>query len=130
MEIAIKRGIIVFLGLIIQILLSLLVYLFFIDKIGIINGFYTFLGFILILGLIKDSKNYSYTLPWIIILMIFPLIGTLMYIILGKSKNNSKTLKSIVKSEEENKKYLVQDQEIRNEFKENTRTYFISSELL
>ena len=41
-----------------------------------------------------------------------------MYIILGKSKNNSKTLKSIVKSEEENKKYLVQDQEIRNEFKE------------
>lgn len=126
MEMAIKRGIIVFLGLIIQILLSLLVYLFFIDKIGIINGFYTFLGFILILGLIKDSKNYSYTLPWIIILMIFPLIGTLMYIILGKSKNNSKTLKSIVKSEEENKKYLVQDQEIRNEFKENSRIRYLS----
>ena len=126
MEMAIKRGIIVFLGLIIQILLSLLVYLFFIDKIGIINGFYTFLGFILILGLIKDSKNYSYTLPWIIIWMIFPLIGTLMYIILGKSKNNSKTLKSIVKSEEENKKYLVQDQEIRNEFKENSRIRYLS----
>lgn len=126
MEMAIKRGIIVLLGLIIQILLSLLVYLFFIDKIGIINGFYTFLGFIIILGLIKDSKNYSYTLPWIIILLIFPLIGTLMYIILGKSKNNSKTLKSIVKSEEENKKYLVQDQKIRNEFKENSRIRYLS----
>ena len=121
MEMAIKRGLIVFLGLIIQILLSLLVYLFFIDKIGIINGFYTFLGFILILGLIKDSKNYSYTLPWIIILMIFPLIGTLMYIILGKSKNNSKTLKSIVKSEANSKKYFEQDETIREEIKNNSK---------
>ena len=126
MKMAIKRGTIVALGLILQILLSLSIYLFFIDHIIIINIFFVILGLLLTLDLIKSSKNYSYTLPVIICLILFPLIGTLLYIILNKNKNNSKTLKNIKKSEKENKKYLVQDEEIRKEVKDNGKIRYLS----
>lgn len=126
MGMAIKRGVIVVLGLCAQILLSLLVYLFLIEKLAIINIVYGILGFLLMLGLIKNSKNYSYTLPWIIILIMFPLIGALLYIILGKNKNRSKTLKNIKRSEQENKKYLVQDKKIEDEIQNNSRIKYLT----
>ncbi len=126
MKMVISRGIIIGLGLILQLLLSLLPYRFFIENVAIINIFYNILGLLLVLVLIKDSKNYSYTLPWIIILIIFPLVGTLMYIILGKNKNNSKVLKNIVKTEREDKKYFVQDISIREEIKNNSKIRYLS----
>ena len=126
MEMAIKRGIVVILGLLLQISLSLLVYLFFIEHVAIINAIYGIIGFLLVLALIKDSKNYSYTLPWIIILLLFPLIGTLMYIIIVKNKNRSNVLKNITKSEENSKKYLIQDEKIRNEFKNNSKLRYLT----
>ena len=126
MRMAIKRGLIVLIGLGLQIILSLFVYLFLIEHIAIISSFYGIIGFILVLALIKNSKNYSYTLPWIIILIMFPIIGTLLYIILGKSKNKSKILKKIKKSEKESKKYLIQNKDIKKEFKNNGKLNYLS----
>ena len=113
----IKRAVIVGIGFILQILLTFIIYMFFVEHIAIINIFYGILGFVLVLYLIKDSKNYSYTLPWIILLLLFPLVATLMYVILDKSMKKSKTLKNIVKEEEKSKKYLIQDEKIRESFK-------------
>lgn len=126
MQMAIRKGIVVAIGLILQLLLSLAGYILLGEIIGFINVFYSIVGFLLVLALIKNSKNYSYTLPWIIILLFFPLIGTLMYIIIGKNKYNSKVLKSITESEKESKKYLVQDSKIREEFKDNSRVRYLS----
>ena len=122
---AVKKGIVVGLGLILQLSITLLIYLFLGEHVWFINIFYSFLRLGLLLGLIKNSKHYSYTLPWIIILLLFPLVGTLVYIILGRNKNNSKILKSIVASEKASKKYL-QDKSIREEFKDNSRLRYIS----
>ena len=126
MYMALKRGIIVALGLFAQIWIAFLVYMFLIEHIAIISVFYTILSILLILSLIKSSKNYSYTLPWIIILIWSPLIGTILYVILGKNKNKSKLLKSIVKSDKESKKYLIQDKKLREEFNDNGRLRYIS----
>lgn len=120
------RLFIVGIGVIAQVVINLLIYLFLIDKIWIVNIFYGFLSILLILGLIKNSKNYSNTLPWIIILILFPLAGTLLYVILGRNKYRSRILKSIVKSEKDSKKYLVQDEKIRKEFECNSRLRYIS----
>ena len=126
MRMAIVRGLIVILGLGLQILLSLGVYLFLADVVVFINIFYGILGLILVLALIKNSKNYSYTLPWIIILLLFPIIGTLIYIILGRNKTNSKILKAIKKSESDSKKYLIQDDEdLENKIKDNSRMRYL-----
>ena len=126
MKMAIKRGIIVLLGLVLQVLLSLSMYLFFIDHIFIIQLFFEVIGILLTLNLIRNSKDYSYTLPIIICLIVFPIVGALLYIILEKNRNNSKVLKNIKKSEQENKKYLVQDEKIKEEFKENSRIRYLS----
>ena len=126
MGMVIKRGIIVALGLCLQILVTLSIYLFFIDKIAIISVVYNIIGLLITLYLIKNSKNYSYTLPWIVILLLFPLIGALLYIILGRNKYRSKILKSIRKHEKESKKYLVQDANIKKEFENNGKLRYIS----
>lgn len=126
MKMAIKRGIVVAFGLALQILLTLSVYLFLGEHIAMISVFYGILGFLLVLGLIRNSKSYSYTLPWIIILLYYPLVGTLMYFIIGNNKHNSKVLKSIVQSEKDAKKYFVQNPKIRKEFKDNSRIRYLS----
>ena len=38
---------------------------------------------LLVLGIIKESKSLSKDLPWIIIIMVFPIIGALLYIVIG-----------------------------------------------
>ena len=126
MKMAIKRGIIVALGLILQISLSLSMYLFFIDRVVIIHLFFEILGLLLTLNLIRNSKDYSYTLPIILSLIVFPILGTLLYIILNRNKKHSKTLKKLQQSEKDNKKYLVQDKKIREEFKENSKIRYLS----
>ena len=126
MKMGVKRGIVVAFGLALQILLTLSVYLFLGEHIAMISVFYGILGFLLVLGLIRNSKSYSYTLPWIIILLYYPLVGTLMYFIIGNNKHNSKVLKSIVQSEKDAKKYFVQNPKIRKEFKDNSRIRYLS----
>ena len=126
MKMAIQRGIVVILGVLLQVLVSLSIYLFFIENVALIHVLFGILSLLLTLDLIKNSKNYSYTLPIIIILVLFPIIGVLLYIILEKNKNKSKTLKSILESEKQSQKYLVQNKEIREEFKDNSRIRYLS----
>lgn len=126
MRYAIKRGIVVGLGIILQIFLSLVFNLFLIEKLWIVNIFYAFIRLILFFGLIRNSKNYSYTLPWIIILLLFPLVGTLLYVILEQNKNKSKILKNIKKCEDASFKYLIQDKKVYDEIKDNSRLRYIS----
>ena len=123
MEMAIKRGVIIVLGILMQILVTLSIYMFFINKILIVYIVYSIISILITLYLIKNSKNYSYTLPWIVILLLFPLTGALLYIILGKNKYRSKLLKSIIKREKESKKYLVQNQ--REIFEKNSKVRYI-----
>ncbi len=113
MKDAIKKGIIVGLGVILQVLLSLFIHLFLVEKIWVIDILYGFLSLILVFGLIRNSKNYSYTLPWIIILILFPLVGTLLYFILAQNRNNSKIYKKIKALEKENKKYFKSSASIK-----------------
>lgn len=126
MKQAVKKGIVVGLGVILQIVITLLIYIYLVEKLWVVDVIYGFLRVILVFGLIKYSKNYSYTLPWIIILLLFPLVGTLLYIIIGQNKYSSKILKSITASEKNSKKYLHQDELVKEDFKNNSRLRYIS----
>jgi len=127
MKDAIKRAIIVAIGVSLQILLGMFINIYLMEHIFVVNIFYIFISFLLTLSLIKDSKNYSYTLPWIIIVLLFPIFGTLMYIVLGNNIAKSKTLKSIVEHEKTSKKYLIQDEQIAEKFENNGRLKYISN---
>ena len=126
MKMAIERGVIVIIGVLLQLFLSLSLYMFFIEQVALIHFLFAILSLLLTLDLIKTSKNYSYTLPIIIILILFPIIGVLLYIILEKNKNRSRTLKRILESEKQSKKYLIQDVKVREEFKDNSRIRYLS----
>lgn len=118
MKMAIRRGIIVGLGVIFQILLSLTVLLLFGQRIAIVEIIYAILSMLIVLGIIKESKNLSKDLPWIIIIMIFPIAGALLYIVIGNNLHKSKVLKNINRYEKMGNKYLVQDKEIKKEIHE------------
>jgi cardiolipin synthase A/B len=95
MWMAVKRGIVVAIGLLIQILLTLFIYLKFGEFISIIQVVYGLLSIIIVLMIIKYSKRLSCDLIWILLIMLFPLIGTLLYIILSNNMKRSKVLKNI-----------------------------------
>ena len=126
MLISIIRGAIVLIGLALQILLSLFTNLYLTDHVALINVIYRIVGLLITLGLIRNSRSYSYTLPWIVIILVFPLVGTLLYIIIGYNKKRSRRLKSILKSEEKSSKYLIQDESIRKEINNNSRIRYIT----
>ena len=115
MRMAIKRGSIVVIGVIMQIFLSVFVLLVFGQRIAFVEGFYSILSVLLVLGIIKESKSLSKDLPWIIIIMVFPIIGALLYIVIGGNLKKSKILKNINKSEAAGMKYLVQEKSVKEE---------------
>ena len=127
MGMALKRGIIIVFGLCAQICLYLFVYLFFINHVPVLHIFVDGLALLLALWLIKNSKNYSYTLPWLVIILLVPIVGALLYFILGYNKKNSKTLKSITKSEAKSKRYLVQNEKTKHEFRHNSKLRYITN---
>ena len=61
--VAIKRVIIVVVGLLLQILILLFTYLYLADHLAIINATYKIVSFGLVLGLMRNNKRYSYYLP-------------------------------------------------------------------
>ena len=89
-DMAIKRALIVIIGLLLQILLFLFTYLYLADHIVLINFLYEIIGFLIVLGLIRNSKSYSYILPWIVIILLFPVVGSLLYLIIGYNKKTSR----------------------------------------
>lgn len=115
---AIRRGLFVGLGVIFQILLFLAILLMFGERVVAVEIFYAILSVVLVLGLIKESKNLSKDLPWIIIIMLFPIAGALLYIVIGNNFHNSKVLKNINKHEKMGNKYFKQNKEIKKEIQE------------
>ena len=126
MNFGIKRGIIVAIGLLLQIILFLFAYLYLGEQFAIFNVFYKLLGLLIVLGLIRFSKSYSYILPWIIIILIFPIMGTLLYIIIGRNMKTSRLLKRITKNEKDMPNYLIQDEKLRKDINNNGRIRYLT----
>ena len=81
MKMAVKRVIVVLIGVFLQISVSFALYMYLTEHIAFIHLIVSIASFLLSLALIKNSKNYSYTLPVIIILVLYPIVRiyTLFY---------------------------------------------------
>ena len=112
---AIKRALIVILGVALQFGFAILIRLFFYKYLGIITIAYSVISILIVLGVLKDSTRLSNDLPWIILILIFPIFGTILLITLGRNYSKNKLLKSIFKHEKDYQKYLVQDEKIKEE---------------
>ena len=116
---AIKRAIIVIIGVLLQFGFAISIQLFFREHIAIIGIIYELLSVLIVLKILKDSTRISNDLPWIILILLFPIFGTILLITLSSNYAHSKLLKNIFKSEKEYQQYLIQDIKIRKEIDEN-----------
>ncbi len=134
---AIKRILIVLIGVILQFGFAIMIRLFFYKYLGIITLFYSIISIMIVLGILKESTRLSNDLPWIILILIFPIFGTILLITLGKNYSKNKLLKSINKYETEYAQLLIQDEQIANEIEKqkmdnlkyliNRTNYFVST---
>ena len=115
---AVKRALIVALGVILQFGFAIVIRLFFYNYLGIITLFYSIVSILIVLGILKESTRLSNDLPWIILILIFPLFGTILLISLGKNYSKSKLLKNIFEYEKKYDKYLIQDEKIKKEIED------------
>ncbi len=115
---AVKRVIIVLIGVILQFGFAILIRLFFYKYLGIINLFYSIVSILIVLGILKNSTRLSSDIPWIILILIFPIFGTILLITLGRNYSKNKLLKNIFAYEKEYSKYLAQDKNIAKEVKD------------
>ena len=115
---AVKRVLIVLIGVVLQFGFSIMIRLFFYKYLGIITIFYSIISVLIVLGILKESTRLSNDLPWVILILIFPIFGTILLITLGKSYSKNKLLKSIFEHEKKYSELLVQDDEIRKEIED------------
>ena len=116
---AIKRAVIVILGVVLQFGFAIIIRLLFYKYLGIITLFYSIVSILIVLGILKESTRLSNDLPWVILILIFPIFGTILLITLGKNYSKSKLLKNIFEYEKKYSKYLVQDEKIKKEIEDN-----------
>lgn len=116
---AIKRAFIVLIGLILQIGFAVVIRLYFYENIGIITLFYSIFSILIVLQILKDSVRLSNDLPWIILILVFPIFGTILLITIGKNYSKSKLLRRIFEYENKYKKNMIQDENIKEEIKNN-----------
>ena len=115
---ALKRVFIVMIGVILQFGFEIVIRLFFYKYLGIITLFYSVISILIVLGILKESTRLSNDLPWMILLLIFPIFGTILLITLGKNYSKNKLLKNIFSYEKKYDDYLIQDKEIKEEVEE------------
>ena len=76
---------------------------------------YRLISVLIVLAIIKYSTRISNYLPWIILILIFPIFGTVLLITLGRSYSKSKLFKNILQKESEYEKFYIQDEPIKKE---------------
>lgn len=118
MRMAIRRGLVVGIGFLIQILFYILILVFFGDKFPAINVVYRILGILIVLSIIKNTRSLNVSLPWIMVILIEPILGTLLYLSLGNTLFTSRTLRRLKKTTADAQKYYLQDQDIKEEVEE------------
>lgn len=105
----------------ISIILQLLFFQALILNIGghmqIVQIVISIISIIVVLFIMKDSMRISNDLPWIILILVFPIIGLPTYVLLGNNLVRDKTLRNINKEMEKDKKYFVQEKNILEKLK-------------
>ncbi len=134
---AVKRALIVIFGVVLQFGFAIVIRLFFYKYIGIITLIYSVLSILIVLGILKESTRLSNDLPWVILILIFPIFGTILLITLGKNYSRNKLLKNIFLYEKKYNDYLVQDEKIKKDVENkkldnikyiiNRTNYFVST---
>ncbi len=77
-----------------------------------LNVILTLLSVLIVLAIVKNGKHIDNKLPWIILIMLFPFFGGLLYVFVGANLYSTPMLKKINDNKKSERKYLEQDSKI------------------
>ena len=129
MWMAIKKCLVVLFGLAIQIFFTLLLTVYLGERYNILRIVYALVSIVALYILTKNNRNNSYTFPWVVVILLFPLAGGILYLILGRNKHKSKLLKKVNEKRIENLKYYKTDKKILDENIDNSQINYLSKYL-
>lgn len=96
-------------GIIAELAIITSVFLWFYEQAGWIEIVLRILSLILVVYIINESRHLSSDLMWIILIVLFPVAGTFVYLILGADLVGSRTFRSILAKTAYAAKYYTQD---------------------
>ncbi|MBO5371358.1 MAG: cardiolipin synthase [Lachnospiraceae bacterium] len=70
------------------------------------------LALVVVLGIYGRHMNAAFKIPWMILIMVFPVLGLCLYFLIGHSRANRRMRKYFEKIEQTSKGLLVQDKNI------------------
>ena len=120
-----KRLFVVTLSFIFQVLFSMSLGALLSELALAIKIIYFILSSLLVLEIIKNTKSLSANLPWIILILIAPAAGTMLYWFIGNDLHSSKTLKKVNKEVEDSRKYYIQFEEMVKQLKKAKKYIFL-----
>lgn len=118
MKEGVQRLLIIGTCILFQLIFTILFLFEFSEQFAAIHTILMLLSVFIVLGIIKKGKNLSSKIPWLILIPLFPILGTLLYLIIGHSLYNSKILRKISKSIKKSMGYLKQNKDVLNELKD------------
>lgn len=110
-----ERTILVILSIIIEYIISYELMKYFYNEFFIIKILISIISFLIVSNIVKNSKSIINELPWILIIIIIPIPGTVLYLLVTKSIKNSKIQKNIKEEIKLSQKYYKLDENITNE---------------
>lgn len=93
-----------------------------------ILGLVRVLGILVVIGIYNSDKVANIKLPWIILILLAPIMGLVFYIMVkysGTTKNMKRRLQQAL---EKSQKYIVKDEEVAKKLKEKDRDIYNLSE--
>lgn len=82
------------------------------------------LSVLIVLYIIRNSRHLSFDMIYVLIIVLFPVPGTLLYLVLGADLLTAGTLYKVIDETKKSEKYYVQDPEIMDEIKEKDKELF------
>ncbi len=112
-----KRIVVIGLCIIFELVFYFTFLMGFIENFAFIQALLRILSLCVTMWIVTYSKNLGNQILWIILILTFPIFGTLLYLTIGGNLYRSKTLKKILKSIEKSQNSLIQDNKILDEIK-------------
>lgn len=81
------------------------------------------LSILIVLNIVRTSRHLSSDLMWIILIMLFPVFGTFVYVLMLLSLLFGKTFRNIIKEQKKASSYYIQDESIIDEIRNDNLDY-------
>ncbi len=125
-----SRWVIISLLILLQIILFCVILFIFSTQYLYVSITCEVLSILILLKLISKDDNPNHKIPWIIVILLLPPVGLLIYLMFGKGYISKKHSRLYQSDHDRQKEYIYQDEDILNELNEYSDKYYNQSKYI